>query len=165
LHGPRTSVPAPTLMSTLTSFSCVTGSSIQSDWSCRHYLRKHRPPENTSQVPQQGAVHFHVWFDGHQSTQLGAKARGQASSWGAIAVPFMIISAFVPLVAASSFFVRYLAPNQKYGSTVMYRHSAASWSWTVSGWSSRLLPCMLRRPGPPDMIALMCTQTLENRTV
>lgn len=31
LHGPRTSVPAPTLMSTLTSFSCVTGSSIQSD--------------------------------------------------------------------------------------------------------------------------------------
>jgi len=105
-------VLTPTLKSTLTSFICATGSSIQSDWSCRHYLHKRRTPENTSQVPQQGPVHFEVWFDRHKSRQLGAKAHRPASTWRVISIPFMITSVFVPLVTPSSVFVQHLAPTR-----------------------------------------------------
>lgn len=150
-------VPALTLMSILTSFICATGSSIQSDWSCWHYLHKHRTPENTSQVPQQGPVHFEVWFDRHKSRQLGAKAHRPASSLRVISIPVMISFSICPVVAPFSVFVWHLARirSMAHLSGVRYCHSATSWSWTVLG--------VILQLDRQDCCHLsMRTQTLEN---
>jgi hypothetical protein len=106
-------------MATLIGFIWSAGSSIQSDWSCKHYLHKHRPPENTSKVPQEGPVHFEVRFTRQQSTQLGAEVDQPDDSWRVV-ITVLVIVHLAP-------------PHQKYGSPAKATLECycKSWSWTV----------------------------------